>query len=81
VIGAWLDPSQSVVPVDSIFPAGVTTEDRREQSRVDMQNSQQEAIAAAMRAIGEPYESQLSVVETLADSPAQGVLRSGDTIA
>ena len=80
VISAWLDPSQAIVPVDSIFPEGVSTEDRREQSRVDMNNSQQEAIAAALRALGEPYESQLSVVETLADSPAQGVLRGGDTI-
>jgi len=80
VIAGWIDPSQSVVPIDSVFPAGVSTEDRREQSRVDMQNSQQEAVAAALRALGEPYESQLSVVETLADSPAEGVLQGGDTI-
>lgn len=80
VMAAWFDPSQSVVPVEAVFPEGVSTEDRREQSRVDMDNSQQEAIAAAMRAIGEPYESQLRVVDTLPESPAEGVLRSGDTV-
>lgn len=80
VIRAWLDPSQSVVPIDSVFPEGVSTEDRREQSRIDMENSQQEAIAAALRALGEPYESQLRVVETLAESPAEGILRPDDII-
>ncbi|MFM2353593.1 MAG: hypothetical protein RLZZ608_999 [Actinomycetota bacterium] len=80
VIRAWLDPSQAVVPVDAVFPEGVSTEDRREQSRIDMENSQQEAIAAALRAIGEPYESQLRVVEAVADGPSDGTLRSDDII-
>jgi PDZ domain-containing protein len=80
VMQAWIDPSQSVVPIDAVFPPGISTEDRREQSRIDMENSQQEAIAAAMRAIGEPYESQLRVVDTLAGSPAEGVLEARDLI-
>lgn len=80
VIGAWLDPSQAVVPVDAVFPEGVSTEDRREQSRIDMENSQQEAIAAALRAIGEPYESQLRVVEAVADGPSDGTIRPDDII-
>lgn len=80
VIRAWIDPSQSVVPIDAVFPPGVSSEDRREQSRIDMENSQQEAIAAALRALGEPYESQLRVVETLEGSPAEGILRADDVI-
>lgn len=80
VMRAWVDPSQSVVPVDSIFPPGVSTEQRREQSRLDMENSKQEAIAAALRAIGEPYESQLRVADIVPDSPAEGTLRSDDII-
>ncbi|MEN9621013.1 MAG: hypothetical protein RL499_1206, partial [Actinomycetota bacterium] len=80
VIRAWLDPSQSVVPVEAIFPEGVSTEDRREQSRIDMENSQQEAIAAALRALGEPYESELLVVETMPDGPSEGTIRSDDII-
>jgi PDZ domain-containing protein len=77
---AWVDPTQSVVPVDSVFPPGISTEDRRAQSRLDMENSQQEAIAAAMRAIGEPYESLLRVIDTLPESPAEGALRADDII-
>ena len=80
VMRAWLDPTQSVVPVDAVFPEGVSTEDRREQSRIDMENSQQEAIAAAMRSIGEPYESRLLVVEPLEGGPAEGLVRADDVI-
>jgi len=80
VAQAWLDPTESVVPVDSVFPEGVSTEDRREQSRVDMENSQQEAIAAALRAIGEPYESSLVVVDVMAEGPAETVLETDDVI-
>ncbi len=80
VVQAWIDPSESVKPIDSVFPEGVSAEDRREQSEVEMQNSQREAIAAAMRAIGEPYESSLIVVELLDDSPAANVLEQDDLI-
>ncbi len=80
VLQAWIDPTQAVVPVDSVFPEGVSTEDRREQSRVDMQNSQREAVAAALRALGEPYESSLVVVESMQAGPAEGVLEPDDVI-
>ncbi len=80
VMRAWLDPTQSVVPVDAVFPPGISTEDRRAQSRIDMENSQQEAIAAAMRSIGEPYESRLLIVETLEGSPAEGLVETDDVI-
>jgi Lon-like protease len=80
VMRAWITPSQSVVPVDQVFPPGVSTEQRREQSRVDMVNSQREAIAAALRALGEPYESRLVVVDILEGSPAEGIVRPDDEI-
>lgn len=80
VARAWLDPQQSVVPLESVFPPGVSTEDRREQSRVDMENSQQEAIAAALRAIGEPYESVLYVVEPQEGGASEGILEADDVI-
>ncbi|MBX9472877.1 YlbL family protein [Microcella sp.] len=80
VMRAWLDPTQSVVPVDAVFPEGVSTEDRREQSRIDMENSQQEAIAAALRSIGEPYESQLLIVQTLEGSPVESLVEADDLI-
>lgn len=80
VMQAWLNPAQSVVPVEQVFPPGVSTEDRREQSRIDMENSQREAVAAALRAIGEPYESELFVVDILEGSPSVGQLQPEDRI-
>ena len=44
---AYFDPSKAVVPVDLVYPIGQTLEDSNQQGAVDMQNSQQEAIAAA----------------------------------
>lgn len=80
VARAWLDPQQSIVPLESVFPSGISTDDRREQSRVDMVNSQQEAIAAALRALGEPYESRLYVVEPQQGGASEGVLEADDVI-
>ncbi len=80
VVAAWLDPKQSVVPIEAVFPPGLSTDDRREQSRVEMDNSQQEAIAAALRALGEPYESRLYVVATQEGGASEGILEADDVI-
>lgn len=80
VVSAWFDPSQAIVPVDLVFPEGLSTDDRREQSRIDMENSQQEAVAAALQSLGEPYESRLVVVEPQPDGPAASVIEAGDVI-
>lgn len=80
VARAWIDPTQSVVPLDSVFPAGVSTEERREQSRIDMENSQQEAVAAALRNLGEEFDSEVVVVETIEDGPSAGVLQPDDLV-
>jgi PDZ domain-containing protein len=80
VIGAWFNPSQAVVPVESVFPKGVTREQSSEQSRVDMENSQREAIAAALTELGYDFASMLSVVEAQPGGPSEGVLEAGDVI-
>lgn len=80
VMRAFITPSQSVVPVEQVFPPGVSTEERRAQSRIDMENSQQEAIAAALRALGEPYESRLVVVDVIEGSPAEQAVEADDEI-
>jgi PDZ domain-containing protein len=80
VATAYFDPSMAVVPVDEIFPEGVTVEDSNEQGRVDMENSQKEAIAAALTSLGHEIPSTLSVVEAQKGGPADGVLMPGDVI-
>jgi PDZ domain-containing protein len=80
VASAWLDPSQAVVPMESVFPADVTTEDREEANTVAMVNSQQDAIAAALTNLGYEYPSELSVVSLADDAAAAGVIKPGDLI-
>jgi PDZ domain-containing protein len=80
VAAAYLDSSRAVVPVDLIYPEGETVEQSNQQGAVDMANSQKEAIAAALTNLGYDLPSTLSVVETQAGSPADGVLAAGDVI-
>jgi PDZ domain-containing protein len=80
VAAAWLDPSQAVVPMESVFPADVTTEDREEANTVAMVNSQQDAIAAALTNLGYEYPSELSVVSLADDAAAAGIIEPGDLI-
>lgn len=80
VATAYIDPSKAVVPVEEIFPPGTTSEQSAEQGRVDMANSQKEAIAAALTYLGNEIPSTLSVVEVQESGPADGLLLPGDII-
>ena len=80
VASAWFDSSKAVVPLDSVYPEGVTVEQSNEQSQTDMQNSQQEAIAAALSQLGYDFTTTLEVVDVGEGAPADGQLESGDTI-
>jgi len=77
---AWLDPSKAVVPVDSVYPVGETVEESSEQSRIQMEVSQQEAIAAALAELDYDFTSTLIVEDFFENSPAVGVLEKGDEI-
>lgn len=81
VATAYFDPARAVVPVEAVFPPGVTLEDSNQQGRVDMENSQKEAIAAALAHLGYEIPSTLSVISTQAGGPSDGLLLSGDQIA
>ncbi len=80
VISAWLSPQRSVTPVDVAFPPGVSYEETREAAAVEMENSQQEAIAAAFTYLDIPYDSFLDVAATLEGGPSEGVILEGDII-
>ena len=80
VAAAWLDPSEAVVPLESVFPASETTEDRDEANQVAMVNSQQDAIAAALTSLDYDYPSELSVVSLADDAPAAGIIEPDDLI-
>jgi PDZ domain-containing protein len=77
---AWLDRSKAVLPIDSVYSPEETVEQSNEQSRIAMEVSQQEAIAAALRTLDYQFPSVLTVADVGVDSPAAGVLEPGDII-
>lgn len=77
---AWMDSSRAVVPLDSVFPEGVTTEQRDERNATLMIDSQHEATAAALNELGYDTGAQVVVVDAVEGTPADGALEADDVI-
>lgn len=80
VLGTWFDPSVAVVPVEQVFPAGTSLEQSQERAQLDMQNSQREAIAAALNELQIALDGAALVAEVVDGSPVAGILEPGDLI-
>jgi Lon-like protease len=79
-IGGHLDNTNDVVPVGELFPTGATSTQVDQENAAEMADSQQEAIAVALRALGHPVPQVVSIDSLIQDSPAKGVLRTGDVV-
>ena len=85
-VNAWdwvrghLDNARSVVPAAQLFPEGVTSKEVDHENAAEMADSQQEAIAVALRGLGETVPEVVKVRDLSGDSPAKGVLRTGDVL-
>ena len=79
-IGGHLDKTNAVVPEEELFPKGVTSKEVDHQSTAEMADSQQEAIAVALRALGQKVPEVVSIGALTKDSPAKGVLLPGDIV-
>lgn len=77
---AWFDPTRAVVPIDSVFPEGQTSEERNEESSAMMIDSQKEATAAALTELGYDVVPRITVHSFTEDSAAEGLLQEGDVI-
>lgn len=80
VLWAWADPRQLVLPVDEVFPANRTTEQIREESSLQMEVSQQDAIAAALSKLGYEVPRQMYVASVIEDAPSSKLLIAGDFV-
>lgn len=78
VVG-WVDGESAVVPREQVYPPQENAEEARQRNAADMQNSQQDATIAAMRALAVPV-SAVDVRSVLEDAPARGKLEAGDVI-
>lgn len=77
---AWFTPSKAIVPVESLFPEGVSTEEREAETAAQMVDSQQEAIAAALTELDYDFPAQLAVGQVADGSPAEGKLEVDDEV-
>ncbi|QKJ19135.1 YlbL family protein [Microbacterium hominis] len=77
---AWFDPRRAVLPIDAVFPAGQTTDERNQQSAAMMVDSQKEATAAALSELGYDIAPIISVHSLVDESAAEGILQEGDVV-
>lgn len=80
VLGSLFDRTADRVPIERIFPDGLTAEQREAQNAALMEQSQMQAVAAALNELGTPVTSKLEVGAVKTGGPADGVLEPGDQL-
>lgn len=79
-IGAYLDPSRSLRPVESVYPSGATREEAREASTAQMVAAQQSAAVAALLELGREVPADLVIAGFAGNPDAEEVLETGDVV-
>jgi PDZ domain-containing protein len=80
LLGAAISPSEDVVDEELYFPKGVTGKQVEEESTAEMIDSQQEAIAVALKAVGQKVTEHVVVAQVAKDAPSAALLKAGDEI-
>lgn len=80
LLRGWLDPDLAVYDRDLIFPSGVTDQQVEERNQAEMASSQQEAIAVALRSIGDEVPEHVIIAGVSDQAPSADALARGDEI-
>jgi len=80
LLPALFDRTRAVVPLGELYPGGMSADEQEQQNAAYMRASQHEATAAALRRLGEPVDSVITVSAVAAGGPADGKLRTDDVI-
>ncbi|MCU1527242.1 MAG: hypothetical protein JWP75_1005 [Frondihabitans sp.] len=80
IVQAWFDPSKAVIPVQEIYPTGVSNQQVDQQNSADMEQSQKSAVTAALAHEGYKVGTSITVAEVEKGLPAAGKLAKGDLI-
>jgi Lon-like protease len=80
VLRGWVDPVQSVIPEELVYPSGTTAEDVDAENSQAMTTSQNWAVAAALENLGIDYRQTLFVADFAEDSRAVGILEPKDQL-
>jgi PDZ domain-containing protein len=79
-VRAWLSKSAAVLPRDLVYPPGTTNEQVQTEQRLDMEQSQSTAKAAALCHEDFVVPSDLVVAAVTDGGPSDDVLKPGDVI-
>ena len=80
IAAAWLDPAQTVTPIDEVYPPGTTTQESVAESTAMMEQSQQNAIFVALNKLGYQIPIHIYAQQVNKNSPSSGKLVAGDYI-
>ncbi|WP_416447134.1 PDZ domain-containing protein [Leucobacter sp. HNU] len=80
LLPALLDPNQELVPMEEIYPKGITEKQRDEANAALMTSSQDLATVAALNALGRKVPAELVVGQVVDGGPSDGILQDGDVI-
>jgi PDZ domain-containing protein len=69
-----------VFPEADFFPTGITDKQVEEQNAAEMADSQQEAVAVALTALGQKFTRHVLISGVATDAPSAGELKGGDEI-
>ena len=77
---AWLDPAEAIVPIDVMYPPTVSTKQVEAESTAMMEESQQDAVAAALTKLGYKVSWNVYISEVAKGSPSAGKLVAADFV-
>ncbi len=79
-VAGWIAHDDSVVPHDTLYPKGQTSQQADQENAEEFTQSQDSAKVAALRSLHLPVASRVVVGTVLKNSPSQGRLHAGDVI-
>lgn len=80
VLSAWLNHSDSVQPVDRLYPPDQSRQQVQQENAAEMDSSQENATAAALGELKIPYRTTLVVAGAAKGTPAAKVFKEKDRI-
>ena len=79
-LASWLNPADAVVPRELLFPDEVSGEDVKKRQALLFSTSESNAVAAAMRYLDRPVNTQIVVSAVYEETPAAGALQPKDEV-
>lgn len=80
LMSAAIDPHSDVFDEETYFPKGTTSKEVEEQNTAEMVGSQQDAIAVALKALGQKVTEHVTIAGVAEDAPSAALFKTGDEV-